>query len=609
MAAQKKKSGFLSRLRRGFHSIRYQMLSSYLLILILPYLLLGYGFLYIFDQMMVEESLQDLRQETVVLSANMEYTFGGIADVLSDFCSNSDVWPYFNHQFTHPEHSIETYYSLIRPTLTRYRALHPEIVKATQYTTNTTIAYNDSEIAQLKPGSLEEEIMQDLAASGELWTIRTVAKGDQRQVVAARILSLYQRPAGLFCVTLDEDCFLRLIGEERENSSVSLISHEGRVVLSTASSLVNRLARDTALQPVLDTGANDTAQITLDGQTHQAMRVTFGVENTAVKDWCLVRTVASEDLYYLANMNRTAVTLLGLLVMVVIIVLSIVFTNKLTSRLSKISAGIQAVEAGDFSVHIQDRGEDEVAQLAHSLNHMTRQLDRLVNENTEMKIRERESEMDAQESKLYALLSQINPHFIFNALEAVQYGIHAGLPETGHMVQLLARNMRRLASWSEDTIPLREELENIEEHLQIQQFRYGDKLRHVIQVEEELLTMEVPKIILQPLVENAVTHGVAMKSTGGTIWVRGYRKDGATLLEVEDDGAGMDEVTKEELWQTLHSPLYSGTRCIGLKNTYNRLLLFYGDAAEFTFDSNENQGTRIRITLRGCLHDASHDCG
>jgi len=168
--------------------------------------------------------------------------------------------------------------------------------------------------------------------------------------------------------------------------------------------------------------------------------------------------------------------------------------------------------------------------------------------------------------------------------------------------------MRRVAVWDNEPTTLREELASVREHLAIQQFRYGEKLRYEIDADESLMDLKIPKLLLQPLVENAVTHGVAMKPDGGLVKVTAKRKDGGIELSVEDDGAGMNELKREELNRAFNRAGGTGNGNIGLKNVADRVRLIYGDRAGFQIVSTENVGTRVTLTLKEITHE-SVNCG
>ncbi len=145
------------------------------------------------------------------------------------------------------------------------------------------------------------------------------------------------------------------------------------------------------------------------------------------------------------------------------------------------------------------------------------------------------------QARLQALTSQINPHFLFNTLNSVSSLIRTDPHQARLMVLKLSRILRRLLRKHENFSPLRDELDFIEDYLSIEVARFGEKLRFEKEVDAESLDMLVPSMLLQPLIENCVKHGLSSKVEGGTIWLRTRRVDGRLHLVVEDDGVGIPE--------------------------------------------------------------------
>lgn len=582
-ASKKRLREFLS-----FRHIRTKLLVSYVLILILPFTFLSVCFIRALGEMYVEQKESDTLATMQVLSENLRYTLGGVSDVLSDFCSNIEVWNYLCHDYRYPDSSIEGYYNVIRPKIDNYKALHPEILEATVYTRNETIITNTSDMQFLVPGSWEEQLMARMDANLTLWTLETRPERKGQALYAVRIMRPYGKTVGLFSLKLNTKSLMRLLGEGDNSGSLSIVREDGCIVLSTSDQLMGHLLQDTALA--------QGRSLVLDGILQQAVSTNFLVRHSA-SPWQLIQTSSVEDVHLVARTNMTLLTVMGISMLTLMCILAVFFSHGLTTRLSTIRKGIAKVEEGDFSVSIAIKGKDEIAALGGMLNHMVARLDALVTENARIRMQQRELELAQREAQLNALQSQINPHFLFNSLEAILYGIRTKSNETEHVVQMLARNLRRLASWEHETTCLQDELLYIDEYLQIQKFRYGDLLRYVVNVEPELMNLHIPNLLLQPLVENAVTHGIAMKSGGGTVTICGRRDMGKIILSVEDDGAGMNEVSQEELRQSLSRPVGQAGPCIGLKNVYDRIRLYYAEKARFIWESKEGEYTRMTLIL------------
>jgi len=194
-------------------------------------------------------------------------------------------------------------------------------------------------------------------------------------------------------------------------------------------------------------------------------------------------------------------------------------------------------------------------------------------------------------ARMEALQNQVNPHFLFNTLNSISSLVRFDPDMAREVIFKLATILRRLLNTSEAFAPLREEFEFIDNYLDIEVIRFGrDKLRVVKELDPASLDVVVPSMLLQPLVENSIKHGLAPKVEGGSIYLRSRVTDSKLVIEVEDDGVGMGGAHLEE------SSSWSGMG-IGMANISERLQVLYGDTARMTIDSHQGKGTLIRIRL------------
>lgn len=194
-------------------------------------------------------------------------------------------------------------------------------------------------------------------------------------------------------------------------------------------------------------------------------------------------------------------------------------------------------------------------------------------------------------AKIEALKSQINPHFLFNTLSSISSLIRSQPDTARTLIIKLSALLRRLMRSHQHFVTLREELESIDEYLDIEVARFGRKLRVRKEIDPSTIDIIVPSMILQPLVENSIKHGLARKTTSGTIVIRSRRGDGRAIIEVEDDGMGF-------LLERLDAPMSSG---IGLANVRERLRVIYGATYQLTLTSQPGQGTTARIEVPDLL--------
>jgi two-component system LytT family sensor kinase len=203
-----------------------------------------------------------------------------------------------------------------------------------------------------------------------------------------------------------------------------------------------------------------------------------------------------------------------------------------------------------------------------------------------------EKKLEAQqlrlnEARLAALTSQINPHFLFNTLNSVSSLIRSNPEQARSVVYRLSSILRRLLRKTDNLTPLREELAFIDNYMTIEMVRFGEKLRFIKDIDPETLNRMVPSMLLQPLIENSIRHGLATKVDGGMIRVRSYLADGRLHLVVEDDGVGIPETRLATLFE----------QGIGVSNVNERMKVLYGPDYRMWIDSKPGEGTRTGIEI------------
>jgi sensor histidine kinase YesM len=200
--------------------------------------------------------------------------------------------------------------------------------------------------------------------------------------------------------------------------------------------------------------------------------------------------------------------------------------------------------------------------------------------------------------QLRALQSQVNPHFLFNSLALISYtALEENAPRTEEIAYCLSDLLRYNLRYIAATVTLEQELDIIEHYLTIQKLRFGAQLQSRIEVEPGLRQARIPSMILQPLVENAVNHGVEPLTRPVTIQVRAYRQLNRLILEVQDDGAGIDAAIMTAVNARTFTYKQSDRTSIGLQNVIQRLEAEYGEACTVHIEGGSGQGTRVMLLL------------
>ncbi|MCQ2982933.1 MAG: histidine kinase [Treponemataceae bacterium] len=247
-------------------------------------------------------------------------------------------------------------------------------------------------------------------------------------------------------------------------------------------------------------------------------------------------------------------------------------------------------------------GSDEISRLMRSYNNMAIRMNTMIENEYIQKLKQQDSNLARQKAELQALHSQINPHFLFNALESIR--MHSVLKnelETADMVEKLALMERQNVEWGNDSVKIRDELSFIDAYLELQRYRFGDKLQYRIDIADDCYDFRVPKLALVTFIENACIHGMEQKSTSTWIFLRVYTDENDFIMEIEDTGKGMSAEKcydlERELVQVTMDTIQSRTGSIGLLNTALRLNIFFEEQVSYTIESEEGSGTMVTLKI------------
>jgi len=229
------------------------------------------------------------------------------------------------------------------------------------------------------------------------------------------------------------------------------------------------------------------------------------------------------------------------------------------------------------------------------LKTLDRNFDKMAGRITSLMEKQRQDQQSLHRAELELLQAQINPHFLYNTLDSIAILAESQREEdVVNMVTSLSTFFRNSLNRGEDIISLRAELIQAKSYLEIQQIRYSDILTYSISVPEEIQDVTVPKLILQPLIENALYHGIKNRRGRGAIQITGEKQNGDILLRVQDNGAGMTEEQLQRLQAGVYEEHHSG---LGIKNVHQRIRLYCGEPYGLSFESKLGSGTAVTLLL------------
>ena len=319
----------------------------------------------------------------------------------------------------------------------------------------------------------------------------------------------------------------------------------------------------------------------------------------SVQEYMLVE-VNEGEIQYKANQTRfTKISLFYMILLPVVIIFSIVAAWIISASISipikKLHDITTTITGADLEALVTRNNVDEITELGISFNIMIGKIRELL----DSKIKEHDN---LKKAELKALQAQINPHFLYNTLDTIVWMAEANKSnQVIEMACALSSFFRIALSKGQDWIPLRQEIEHVRSYLAIQKMRYEDILDYPVEVEESLLDCAILKLTLQPLVENALYHGIKSKRNGGTIIVRVARvNEGLLLLDVEDNGVGLTPFKLSKIQAMLAEnagePILNETG-FGLDNVNKRIKLYYGEQYGLSIQSHYRAGTQVAVAI------------
>ena len=316
--------------------------------------------------------------------------------------------------------------------------------------------------------------------------------------------------------------------------------------------------------------------------------------------WYIVGQVPLAEITRDAAQIRNLIFASAILSVVVAITLYFYLTNRMTRPIQILKNKMRLAASGYLEAKAQIDGTDEIADLGRSFNTMLEQIKQLLD-------RSIEEQKQIQLAELRTLQAQINPHFLYNTLDSIVWMAEARKhDQVIRLVQALSQFFRISLSKGRDVISIAEEIEHIRNYLIIQQMRYRDILDYDIQVDPDIRNCQVLKMTLQPLVENALYHGIKNKRRKGRIEVRGWRDgQGGILLKVADNGIGMAPERLDEIRRSLSggiesrsdSPDETRHHGFGLRNVHQRIRLYYGEPYGLHVESTHMEGTEVTLRI------------
>ena len=373
-----------------------------------------------------------------------------------------------------------------------------------------------------------------------------------------------------------------------QKSYVYIVDEDGNIVYHPKQQLIY-----SGLWNEESSGALDSSKSSDDWELNGKL---YSTTRSDITGWTVVGVTDMNEM--LAD-TRSVVNLYYIIAMCLIglaFALAMLLSDRITRPLRKLQGSMQLVKDGNFDVHIsEDNSQDEIGDLTGSFK-------RMINEIKQLIFRNNKEQEEKRKHELNALQAQIQPHFLYNTLDSIIWMAEGGdTKDVVLMTSALAKLFRKSISNSDEMVTVNEEMEYTRSYLTIQKMRYRGELQYSIDVSPAIADVEIIKLIVQPLVENAIYHGTKYKAGVGTIKITADYEDKGIMIRIADDGVGM---TKEQLDHIFDEDKNQGEkskfderRSVGVLNVHQRIQLHYGEQYGLSFESAEGVGTTACIYL------------
>ena len=312
----------------------------------------------------------------------------------------------------------------------------------------------------------------------------------------------------------------------------------------------------------------------------------YSISNT---DWFMVTVLPSPPLIHESNRLMIQIVLIYAVFLVLALIFANVLAHSITGRLSSVIRQMQTVRHGPPTPMESPQTHDEIGNLIDTYNYMTRKMEELME-------KQAKAAEDLRIAEFNSLQAQINPHFLYNTMDMINWmALQGQTDEISHAVQSLSRFYKLTLSRKKGISTIARELEHVTIYVQLQNMRYHDSIELITDIPDELSEYQIPKLTLQPVVENSILHGILEKeSKSGTIVITGWMENEDVVLLISDDGVGISP----EILSTILSgngKSQSGGTNIAVYNTHRRLQILYGTDYGLTYSSNPGEGTEVEI--------------
>jgi len=555
---------------------------SMLILSIISFIVMQISFK-IYDNQLINNSSETLNLYTT----NIENELRKIDKLTFYILSDSKVQNYIN-TINSEENSYEKYYAIesVKKILLDQSETEKYISSITLVDLNGNVYTSGNSMANFNEATQKEILRRTEKNVGGITWVEPL-NGDSDFIAARKIKSLSNMSTiGTLMIRINTIGLIDWISKiaPQKNTNIVITSDTNKIIY-----------KDTRLK------LDEDSTLILEGKTNKIYDIdgTKYLINYGKSDytkWNYIYLLPYENIFKNLNLIRTVLIVCFLITFIIVDFIGIGFANKITNQIIVLSKKMKKIQNGDFTMknidRIPDEDCDEVGQLNNNFLTMANKIDTLIKENYIKQIL-------IKETQLKALQGQINPHFLYNTLNSINWEAKINKQyKISTMVNSLGNLLRNSINNKNDIIKLSEEINLVQDYITIQKIRYEDRLEFKVNVDENVKDCCILKLILQPIVENSIKYGVEYLTGVCEIEINAFKDGDTVLLEIADNGIGVDEKFMEKFKR---GEVESKGTGIGLKNIEERIKLFFGEEYGLEITRRADRGTIVKIRIPGSM--------
>ncbi|NOU98256.1 HAMP domain-containing protein [Paenibacillus sp. LMG 31456] len=560
--------------KHSFKNLRFRqkLILSYMVVVLVPLLLLGLYSYYQSLELLQKQAIQGARETAATVAGGINDNMVRYERIFDSIVLNPEVQRFFGRSYTDLTELSSDLKKNVDPFFTMVTHLNKDVSQVTVFTKSGIPEYGNT--IQSFDKALQAVWYEQ--ASRQKKTFWYYRQGEFAAVKKFPNIYVHEDTALLY-LKLDPSHLL-------DTTTIGNAEHYGFVLSDHNQNMILEKAMPNAAQSGItpqELIRQKDGFFSKDGVSYIVL-----TQNIPIPDWTLHYYIPAKQLSVDATSIIKATIVVVAVCTFILFVLIWLFSRTLLYRIQLLHRWAKQVELGDLRVSaVSDDHRDEIGELTRRFGKMLQRINELIDETYKSKITQKELQ-------LKALQSQINPHFLYNSLSIINWkSVEIGARDISHFVTTLSKFYRTALNRGESLTSIRDEITNTQSYIQIQSVMHDYEFDIIYEIDETILPYSTVNLTLQPLVENAIIHGIDMKTEGkAELIIRGKRNNGDIEFSVEDNGPGIDEELQKEL-------LSRPSKGYGLKNVHERIQITFGEQYGIQIFSEKGRGTVMKLVI------------